>query len=635
MLHGVGFGRLRGVGSGAPTSARAVSRSRVTALTTRAATLVVLATLTACSGGERGAHRGAAWLTEQVHPRNLHLTLDTAAMAMRIVTPEGGTLEAVGEDGTYYELTIPKGALERDTRIKLIPVHAIDGLPFGGAAPAVQLEPEGLQLLRPATLSIEPQHPVPLAEQAAFAYAGAGEDAHLYPARGDSVQVEFDLLHFSGYGFGRAAPGDPGVEMLAEAADHTARLEARVAWFVRVAKRQAERGDETAMTTLIPHLEQLYVEYFDTVLRPLMQAAEKDDRMAECAIERYFVWARQLLLLGLVRSGSDDESTSAARAAQQQPTRAPDSELDRRYDEARSSWIAIMENEAAHAMPRADRACREAHDFRAYTRVIALERRAQLLGLHDESGVLADVLRHLQACMTFEIELVSVIDSRTPTGGSTFHVAATAPITVGAATADNAPLRYVEYTATGRPKEDLFGKNVKVDDDDFVAQGIGNALEMMNTEISAAGTRNGTIRVLELRPAPDTADVQMTGCSGQDTTVKAEVDSTWRVVLEIDAPVEITRHTPLHKALGKPFTQETHEWLRFFRQFRKEDLVYTPGEPTISEADGGPTAQQMVIEVTMTAPGTWRAELETPDPDAPPHLSLTEHGHLVLRHTPR
>jgi hypothetical protein len=599
----------------------------------RALALVALTALVACSGGERAVRSGPSWLTEKVQPRNLRLTLDTGAAEARIVTPRGATFSAMGEDGTLYTLTIPKGALARDTRITLIPVRAMSGLPFGGATPAVQLKPEGLRLLKPATLIIEPDKPVPPAEQVAFAYLGSGEDAHLYSARGDSLQVELKLLHFSGYGFGKAPPGDPGVEMLQKAAAQEARLEAKVAWLIRVAKRQMEAGDDDAEFRSLQRVEQVFIEYYDAVVRPLMQVAEEDDRMAECAAERFLVWARQMALLGSVGAESEEPASKSAETPAKESKESP---TQQRYDEGWTSLGKIWENAMAKAMPRADAACRERHDFRAYNRVIALERSGQLIGWSKNSAVVTEVLEHLEACMNFEVELVSVIENKTRTGRSSFHVAATVPFSVPFSVSDSkdnhAPLRYVEFTASGRPMEELFGKYQKsADGDDFVRQGIRGMAELGNVEMSAAGTRNGTLRVLELRTEPDTVEVAATGCRGEDTKEKAAVDSTWQLVLEVESPVELTRFRPLH--VGQPFTDEMHEWMRFFRQFRSENLTLAPGQSNIHEMDGG--TQQLIIQVKLTEPGTWRAELSTPAKTPAPGYSLSENGHLVLRHTPK
>ena len=99
--------------------------------------------------------------------------------------PEGGTVGVTTRDKITYTLTIPAGALEAATPISLIPLETIDGLPFSGGLPgAVRIEPDGLQLDLPETLTIVRADAAPLPAgmlNLAFAFDGTGEEFHLYP----------------------------------------------------------------------------------------------------------------------------------------------------------------------------------------------------------------------------------------------------------------------------------------------------------------------------------------------------------------------------------------------------------------------------------------------------------------------
>ena len=143
------------------------------------------------------------------HPLDVQLTLDSAHSVSQSITPDGGTLQATAQDGTLYTLTIPKDALLNDLTISLTPVSAIDNLPLGSKGlAAVQLAPEGLNLLEPATLVIKAKTRIPAKELVSFAYAGDGKDLHLYPLDGDPSQTTFQILHFSGYGAGQGDSGN-------------------------------------------------------------------------------------------------------------------------------------------------------------------------------------------------------------------------------------------------------------------------------------------------------------------------------------------------------------------------------------------------------------------------------------------
>src|SRR3954453_16565669 len=90
---------------------------------------------------------------------------DANAVSQLVTSSAGGTLNATGPDGSTYKLEIPAGALPSDTTIKMTPVASIGGLPFTSAAGGVDLQPEGLALLKTARLTVAPVHVPPPARQ--------------------------------------------------------------------------------------------------------------------------------------------------------------------------------------------------------------------------------------------------------------------------------------------------------------------------------------------------------------------------------------------------------------------------------------------------------------------------------------
>ena len=87
----------------------------------------------------------------------LILTLDYANSVSTEITPAGGTLSTTGSDGKLYTLTFPPDALNEAQEIVLTPIMHIEGLPIGrNVLAAVHAAPSGLQLVNPATLTIEP-----------------------------------------------------------------------------------------------------------------------------------------------------------------------------------------------------------------------------------------------------------------------------------------------------------------------------------------------------------------------------------------------------------------------------------------------------------------------------------------------
>ena len=87
------------------------------------------------------------------NPLDVTPVLYTGDRAVATIGAAGGTLDATGADGTAYKLTIPAGALVSDADLSMTPVSSIGGLPFDSLVGAVDLQPDGLQLLTPARSS--------------------------------------------------------------------------------------------------------------------------------------------------------------------------------------------------------------------------------------------------------------------------------------------------------------------------------------------------------------------------------------------------------------------------------------------------------------------------------------------------
>lgn len=123
-----------------------------------------------------------------------------------LITILGGTLSATTADGARITLTLPKDALLRDTKITLTPISRIEKFPLdGGLIAGVQIEPEGLNLLQPGTLTIQLPKPLPADDLRAvsYAYEGSGQEFHLTPSKIQGQTITITVAHFSGDGLGR------------------------------------------------------------------------------------------------------------------------------------------------------------------------------------------------------------------------------------------------------------------------------------------------------------------------------------------------------------------------------------------------------------------------------------------------
>ena len=144
-------------------------------------------------------------------PSESAITLDQSRAASATISTQGGSLAATAADGTRFTLTVPAGALLSDEDITMIPVAAIKQIPLsGGLRAAVQLQPEGLRLLAPATLTIDATQPLSSSGQKpiGFGYHGNGDEFHLFPTVISGSHVELKLMHFSGYGVGSGTDSD-------------------------------------------------------------------------------------------------------------------------------------------------------------------------------------------------------------------------------------------------------------------------------------------------------------------------------------------------------------------------------------------------------------------------------------------
>ena len=141
-------------------------------------------------------------------------TMDTIRQvsnaAIGTLDNKGGSLTATANDGTQYKLTVPAGALEAGVQkeIKVVPVGKFKRFyRTGNIIAAAHLVPDGLKLLKPATLRITIPGILPQA-LSSFQYDGYGGDevGFIGSKRIDDHSLELGILHFSGAGVSDAGP---------------------------------------------------------------------------------------------------------------------------------------------------------------------------------------------------------------------------------------------------------------------------------------------------------------------------------------------------------------------------------------------------------------------------------------------
>lgn len=597
---------------------------------------------------------GSGWLAGNGHPVQLELKFEPERGRAKEITPAGGTISATSSDGTRFELRIPEGALVYPERISVIPISSVHGLPLsGGSIAAVHLKPDGLRLMKPATLSIRPREKVPVAEQVAFAYTGNGSDAYLYPLSPDPRRIEMPIFHFSGYGLGQAPPNDPGRRALQVAADKLARLQSQAAEII-AAERARELAGDGGTSEWVDRLAPLFLEYYDKVLRQLMITAESDERMAECALSAFFSWMRQIQLLGMVSDGDE-------KGGEAQPERGAGddvySQLERRAEQGLASAWSIVESAAKKRTAAAVKRCREEHDFMAINEILGLERQVELLG--GESHFV-EAMEEIRKCLSFEIEFRSVIDRKTPTGGTYYHTVAKLPLSIDILSNElsTAPLEYEAFRASGNPIRDL-NRGAAPDTRTF---GGMIAEEGASGQISPAGTKPGEFTLVGLDMSTSKKPFRQTNCEGEDEDQERETVDSLRVTFSPGMPKEKLRLTPDHAGetaslskamaafaevlgdkatanevrekgkIGGAFVIEETGWLRAWSHFHGRDAVQWPGAVAQSADEMG--GQLFALNLHPVTPGTWRADFKS---EEPPELGFSqkESGYMIVRHTPK
>ena len=131
---------------------------------------------------------------------------DTERTASAPIGRDGGSVTATGADGTTYTLTLPEGALLDPTTVTLTPVASIANLPAGAsAARAVQVEPAGRRLLKPATLTVGGTQLPSAAALTGFGFDPGGAQFHLAPAALDGQTATVRIFELGGHGIASAS----------------------------------------------------------------------------------------------------------------------------------------------------------------------------------------------------------------------------------------------------------------------------------------------------------------------------------------------------------------------------------------------------------------------------------------------
>lgn len=145
----------------------------------------------------------------RVTASGLVTVLDSAAAVQAVVGPDGASIQAVS-GGKTYTLNIPIAALPANTTITVTPVTTIPNMPVfsGGLVAAVDLSPDGLQLARPATLTVTLPSAVSPAGLLGFLIDDAGTNLEVIDVAVNGTTLTMAVPHFTTGGVTQAQLND-------------------------------------------------------------------------------------------------------------------------------------------------------------------------------------------------------------------------------------------------------------------------------------------------------------------------------------------------------------------------------------------------------------------------------------------
>jgi hypothetical protein len=349
---------------------------------------------TFASVGDTSALRGGVSVAPVVDP---------AHAASANLDEKGGSVTATGADGTVFTLQIPAESLQRPETVTLTPVARIDRFPFsGGLAAGVEIEPAGLDLLVPASLTIRPPSAPPVNRTLPYSYGRGGEDFILYPRAVDISSIRLPLVRLGGYGVGQgdSAEGISQADKLPTGplAPYLQRYAREVLRRVLGQINQAE---------LLARGIQIYREAFGQLVAPFLDVASSGvtatsmkeekcpigDKNFQQALESMFGIIRQKQMLGIDDPDHAEESNG--------------------INEALELLRICMQESFDRCVSRTD----------PYEALLMVQIAVQLERLGEEDPRLTTFIQDglLERCLRFELDFESkivLVDSSPDAGGT-------------------------------------------------------------------------------------------------------------------------------------------------------------------------------------------------------------------------
>lgn len=145
------------------------------------------------------------YLAQPASPMKVNIVLDEAqTTSLKIKAQDGGTLKLKTKSGDEFTLSIPPLALSADTEITMTAISKFSEstLNLSTSASGVSLSPEGIEFLKPVTLTIVRATPIDssiIVPVTTYADGSEASLASIDPKPTDANVVNLTLFHFSTY----------------------------------------------------------------------------------------------------------------------------------------------------------------------------------------------------------------------------------------------------------------------------------------------------------------------------------------------------------------------------------------------------------------------------------------------------
>jgi hypothetical protein len=320
-------------------------------------------------------------------PVNATVVLAPARTVSTLVTPgAGGTLKVTAPNGTKITVTIPAKAVLEDTRVTAVPVTKLAGkATSSGLLAGVQLQPEGLQLIQPATVRFAGRKPGKGKRLVFVGSQGTGKDVYRLPPpvriRGTGRKSRYTLT------------GAPVVSIL-----HFSTVEA-FTW------SNATTAELDAINRPAAEINRLSQEASE-LMRPPVRWDELNDAF-ERARKRLVEPALQLASKRL----KDDCSVASVRYARNVATTALGFDRQSAIVGIEESSVAAVVGLIAQSADCLLKLCPASGDPRIGPYVVGYERQLAILGVGNDA-YFAALEKNLLACGAFELHIDSRMDPR-------------------------------------------------------------------------------------------------------------------------------------------------------------------------------------------------------------------------------